>query len=54
MDRLLKAKGYKAPFYTSRVFPGADHSEHSWAARLDQPILFLLSKEQHRRTTIKP
>jgi enterochelin esterase-like enzyme len=35
--------GYKLKKnYTLRVYPGADHSEKSWAERLDDPLLFLL------------
>src|ERR1700685_2232964 len=29
------------PEYASRVFPGADHGEGSWAERLDVPLTFL-------------
>lgn len=35
-------KRYPAAQWSSRFFPGADHSEQAWAARLDQPLLFLL------------
>jgi enterochelin esterase-like enzyme len=44
MDRLLKARHYQAPFFTSRSFPGADHSERSWAGRLEVPMVFLLRR----------
>ena len=28
--------------FVTRTFPGADHNEASWRARLDQPLRFLL------------
>ncbi|MES2278034.1 MAG: alpha/beta hydrolase-fold protein [Bacteroidota bacterium] len=43
-DALMKTKGYTAQNWQSRVFPGADHSENSWAKRLDVPLLFLLGR----------
>lgn len=30
--------------YVSRVFPGADHSERSWRARVAEPLEFLLGR----------
>lgn len=41
-DAVMKAKGYNAKNWVTRIFPGADHSERSWHARLQTPILFLL------------
>jgi predicted alpha/beta superfamily hydrolase len=45
VDVLMKARGYTAVNYISKIFPGADHSERSWNSRLEIPIVFLL----HRR-----
>lgn len=41
IDRIISSKGYLPGQYDSLVFPGADHSERSWAARLETPLLFL-------------
>ena len=44
-DRLFKKAGYrKNKNWTSRRFPGADHSERAWQDRIDEPLLFLLRK----------
>lgn len=43
MDALLRAQGWQhGRGWTSRVFPGAEHHERSWRARIDQPLRFLL------------
>lgn len=42
IDALLREKGYGETDWTTRFFPGAEHSEQAWAARLDQPLRFLL------------
>lgn len=42
VDRLFRARGYTAANFRSKVFPGAAHTEDAWAARLDEPIRFLL------------
>lgn len=42
VDALLREKGYAKTDWTTRFFPGAEHSEQAWAARLDQPLKFLL------------
>lgn len=44
VDRMLKDKGWQAPFYQTYFDAGGDHSEASWAARLDRPLLFLLAQ----------
>ena len=44
VDALMRAKGYTATDWQTRVFPGAIHDEASWAARLDQPLVFLLGR----------
>lgn len=43
-DSILMAKGYTDKNWTTRKFPGADHSENAWAARLEIPLVFLLGK----------
>lgn len=43
VDRLLRSMGWTGRHFESRVFPGADHSEKSWAARLAIPMTFLLA-----------
>lgn len=43
MDGVMKARGYAAPQWQTRVFPGADHSEVAWAKRLEVPLSFLLA-----------
>jgi predicted alpha/beta superfamily hydrolase len=42
IDSIFKKNGYNSKNYESLVFMGADHSEHSWAKRLDIPFVFLL------------
>ena len=42
VDRLFRKRGYTGADYRSTVFPGAAHTEDAWAARLDQPMTFLL------------
>ncbi|RYZ21761.1 MAG: esterase [Chitinophagaceae bacterium] len=44
VDSMLMMKGYRPPFFASYFFPGADHSEKSWAQRLEVPMLFLLRR----------
>jgi enterochelin esterase-like enzyme len=42
VDPLIAAKGYvQGKDWITRAFPGTDHSEKSWSARLDQPLKFL-------------
>jgi predicted alpha/beta superfamily hydrolase len=44
MDAIMKAHGYREGVsWTSRVFPGADHSEASWGKRVEIPLCFLLN-----------
>lgn len=43
-DSIMKAGGFGAATWLTLEFPGADHSERSWAKRLDKPLLFLLKK----------
>lgn len=42
LDSLLTDRGWTAPTWQTRVFPGAAHMEHDWAARLHVPVTFLL------------
>lgn len=42
-DKIIKAKGYTSQNWQSLTFEGAEHSEHAWAARLDIPLIFLLT-----------
>jgi enterochelin esterase-like enzyme len=44
MDAAMRAHGYvEGRNWLSRTYPGADHSEKSWHARLDVPLRFLLA-----------
>lgn len=49
VDRILAAKGWAGSHFESMVFPGADHSERSWSARLVMPMTFLLAPAAARR-----
>ena len=40
-DTVMREKGYASASWQTRVFPGAEHSEDAWAARLDIPFTFL-------------
>jgi enterochelin esterase-like enzyme len=42
VDGLLRNKGWDAAHLRSLTFPGAEHNEQAWAARLEQPLRFLL------------
>jgi len=43
VDAVMQAKGWRADRdWMSRVFPGADHNEPAWRARLALPLEFLL------------
>ncbi len=44
VDELMKAKSWRARSWTTRFFAGENHSEVSWAKRLDIPLEFLLKK----------
>lgn len=43
VDAIMVAKGYDQRSWQTHAYPGADHSEKAWAARLDQPLEFLLA-----------
>jgi enterochelin esterase-like enzyme len=40
-DLVVRDRGYTDKNFMSRVYPGADHSELSWAKRVDVPLVFL-------------
>ena len=41
-DAVKKKHGWKKKQWITLEFPGADHSEAAWKARLDKPLGFLL------------
>jgi predicted alpha/beta superfamily hydrolase len=43
-SRLDAVAGKRGDRWVSRAFPGAEHSERAWAARVDIPLTFLLGK----------
>jgi len=50
---MMEKRGWTdAIHFSSQVFPGADHSEQSWAARLDIPLKFLLSQRVAKSGTL--
>ena len=44
VDSIMMASGYNETNWKTLKFEGADHSEKSWALRLDIPFTFLLAK----------
>lgn len=44
VDIEMQSKGFSYKNWQTRFFPGENHSEISWAKRLDIPLLFLLKK----------
>ena len=42
IDATVRAEGWGPDRFRSLVFPGAEHNEKSWNARLDVPLTFLL------------
>lgn len=42
VDAVMRARGWREPDWVTRAYVGADHSEKSWAARLEEPLTFLL------------
>lgn len=42
VDALMVEKGFKAPRFQSKVFPGAGHDETAWRDRLPEVLSFLL------------
>ncbi|TDF35010.1 esterase [Alteromonadaceae bacterium M269] len=45
VNSILSTSDYPKELWHSQKFEGANHSENAWAARLDHPIKFLLSKK---------
>ena len=43
-DAVLAQKGYGPGSLMSRYFPGTEHSEKAWRARLEEPLVFLLKR----------
>jgi enterochelin esterase-like enzyme len=43
-DAVMRERGWDETSWVTRTFEGADHSEDSWAARLDVPLKFLLGQ----------
>lgn len=41
VDIIMEQRGYTSKNWITKYFPGADHSEKSWHARLESPLLFL-------------
>ncbi len=44
VDQIARDRGYGTENFRSRVFEGAGHSERAWAARVAEPLEFLLNK----------
>ena len=40
-DAVMRQRGYTGAHWQTQAFPGAEHSEQAWAARLDIPLQFL-------------
>lgn len=40
-DAVMRQRGYTEARWRTQAFPGAEHSEQAWAARLDIPLQFL-------------
>ena len=44
-EAMMKRRGWpEGPHFSSQIFPGQDHSEKSWASRLDVALEFLLNR----------
>ncbi len=44
IDEVIIKIGYSATTWNTKFFAGDDHSETSWARRLDVPLVFMLNK----------
>lgn len=44
IDAIMVEKGFTSKNWTTKFFPGKDHSEKSWTERLHIPLEFLLKK----------
>ena len=45
-DKIIRAKGYNAENWQTRIFNGAAHDENSWQERLHIPLLFLFGEKK--------
>lgn len=55
LDSLMQAKGWTAPSWISKIFPGAAHTEIDWAMRLQYPLQFLVGNDKAEQiTTVEP
>ncbi len=45
-DTILRARGYSRQQWTTKAFPGAEHNERAWKARLAEPLIFLLGTKK--------
>ena len=45
VDAVMTAKGFNEKNWTTKFFPGENHSEASWQKRLDIPLEFLFKKQ---------
>lgn len=43
-DGVMKSKGWSEPYWRTVFYKGHDHSEKSWASRLDEVFEFLLAR----------
>lgn len=43
VDKLLRERGWRREHWRTHFAKGADHTENAWAARLSQPLTFLLA-----------
>ncbi|RZJ65777.1 MAG: alpha/beta hydrolase [Flavobacterium sp.] len=50
VDAIMTQKGYTTKNWMTKEFPGDDHSEKSWAARLAQPLIFLMGDPSKPQT----
>jgi enterochelin esterase-like enzyme/DUF1680 family protein len=53
IDLILKTNGYTNEFWQTKFFEGENHSEQSWAKRLEIPLTFLLSTQTAKITMQK-
>lgn len=44
VDEVMKTRGFSEKNWATKFFHGMDHSEKSWKARFDIPLMFLLGK----------
>ncbi len=44
VDSVMRQKGFSPLHWKTQKFPGADHSERAWRARLEVPLTFLAPK----------